>query len=126
MPPAIDADVLDAGCCGLAGNFGFEAGHYDVSMACGERALLPAVRDASPDCLVLADGFSCRTQIEQGGTGRTPVHLAEMLAAGLRGQPVRPSRPAPPAAADYARLAGTAAVGSGAITAALLARRRKS
>ena len=113
----VDLDVLDAGCCGLAGNFGFEAGHYDVSRACGERVLLPAVRDAATDTLVLADGFSCRTQIEQAGTGRTPVHLAEILAAGLRGEPVRPSRPAPPRAADYCRLAavaaGAAALGTG-------------
>ena len=100
----IDLEVLDAGCCGLAGNFGFEAGHYDVSRACGERVLLPAVRDAPTNTLVLADGFSCRTQIEQGGTGRTPVHLAEILAAGLRvlartgspcGRPA-PRRRAPP------------------------------
>jgi Fe-S oxidoreductase len=120
----VDLDVLDAGCCGLAGNFGFEAGHYDVSMACGERVLLPAVRDAAPESLVLADGFSCRTQIEQGGPGRTPVHLAEVLAAGLRGQPVQPSRPAPPSAADYTRMAGIAAVGAGA-AAAFLARRHR-
>jgi Fe-S oxidoreductase len=80
----VDVTVLDAGCCGLAGNFGFEAGHYEVSMACAERALLPAVRDASPATLILADGFSCRTQIEQAGVGRTPAHLAEVLAAGLR------------------------------------------
>jgi Fe-S oxidoreductase len=124
----IDLNVLDAGCCGLAGNFGFEAGHYDVSMACGERELLPAVRDAPADSLVLADGFSCRTQIEQGGTGRTPAHLAEVLAAGLHGQPVRPSRPGPPSPADYARLAtvaaaGAAATGAGAVA---IARRRKS
>ncbi|HEX3923802.1 MAG TPA: FAD-linked oxidase C-terminal domain-containing protein [Streptosporangiaceae bacterium] len=121
----LDVDVLDAGCCGLAGNFGFEAGHYDVSMACAERVLLPAVRDAPADALVLADGFSCRTQIEQAGTGRTPAHLAEVLAAGLRGQPVRPSRPAPPSPADYARLAGIgagAALGAGL---AVAARRRK-
>ena len=113
----VDLDVLDAGCCGLAGNFGFEAGHYEVSRACGERVLLPAVREAAPDTLVLADGFSCRTQIEQGGTGRTPVHLAEVLAAGLRDQPVRASRPAAPGAADYARLAavavGAAGLGTG-------------
>jgi Fe-S oxidoreductase len=121
----IGVDVLDAGCCGLAGNFGFEAGHYDVSMACAERALLPAVRDAPPDCLVLAEGFSCRTQIEQGNTGRTPVHLAEVLAAGLRGQPVRPSRPEPPAAADYVRLAGLAGAGAGTVTAAVIANRRR-
>ncbi|MGH3200740.1 MAG: FAD-binding and (Fe-S)-binding domain-containing protein [Streptosporangiaceae bacterium] len=115
----VDLDVLDAGCCGLAGNFGFEAGHYDVSRACGERVLLPAVRDADPGTQVLADGFSCRTQIEQGGTGRVPVHLAEVLAAGLRGEPARPSRPAAPAAADYLRLgagaAGVAGVASGAV-----------
>ena len=113
----VDVDVLDAGCCGLAGNFGFEAGHYDVSMACGERALLPAVRDAPPDALVLADGFSCRTQIEQGDTGRTAVHLAEVLAAGLRGEPVRPARPAPPGTADYLRLAGLAAAVATAVAA---------
>ena len=120
----VDLDVLDAGCCGLAGNFGFEAGHYDVSRACGERVLLPAVRDAATDTMVLADGFSCRTQIEQAGTGRIPVHLAEILAAGMRGEPVRPSRPTPPRPADYAWLAGIAAAGAGAV-AALAARGRK-
>jgi Fe-S oxidoreductase len=82
----VDVDVLDAGCSGLAGNFGFEAGHYEVSLACAERALLPAVRKAPATTLVLADGFSCRTQIEQAGTGRTPVHLAQVLARdGTRG-----------------------------------------
>ena len=120
----IDLDVLDAGCCGLAGNFGFEVGHYDVSMACGERALLPAVRDTPEDALVLADGFSCRTQIEQGNTGRTPVHLAEVLAAGLRGQPVQPARPALPTTADYFRLAGLA-VAASAVAAAVRGLRRR-
>ncbi|MFD7922615.1 FAD-binding and (Fe-S)-binding domain-containing protein [Streptomyces sp. NPDC059740] len=81
----IDADVLDEGCCGLAGNFGFEKDHYEVSMAVGELGVLPAVRRASPEALVLADGFSCRTQIEQGGTGRRAMHLAEALAQGLTG-----------------------------------------
>lgn len=80
----IDATDLQAGCCGLAGNFGFEAGHYDVSMAAGERVLLPKVRLAESTTAILADGFSCRTQIEQGDTGRVAVHLAELLAAGLR------------------------------------------
>ena len=117
--------MLDSGCCGLAGNFGFETGHYDLSLACTERVLLPAVRDAAPRTLVLADGFSCRTQIEQGGTGRIPVHLAEVLAAGLQGRPVQVSRPAPPTAADYARLAGLSAAGVAAVTAALTASRRK-
>jgi FAD/FMN-containing dehydrogenase/Fe-S oxidoreductase len=123
----VDVDVLDSGCCGLAGNFGFEAGHYEVSTACAERVLLPAVRDVAADSFVLADGFSCRTQIEQAGTGRTPVHLAEILAGGLRGEPPRPERPAQPGAAEYARL-GTlvaAAAGAGAATTTVLARRRK-
>jgi len=53
----VDLDVLDAGCCGLAGNFGFERGHYDVSVACAEHGLWPAVRDADPATAVLADGF---------------------------------------------------------------------
>lgn len=67
------------GCCGLAGNFGFERGHYDVSIACAEQDLLPALRAAS-GALVIADGFSCRTQIRHT-TDRRPVHLASVLAA---------------------------------------------
>ncbi|MBL1100238.1 FAD-binding and (Fe-S)-binding domain-containing protein [Streptomyces coffeae] len=79
----IDADVLDEGCCGLAGNFGFERGHHDLSMTIAELGVLPAVRDTAPGALVLADGFSCRVQIEQGATGRRAMHLAEVLALGL-------------------------------------------
>ncbi|MGW0084178.1 FAD-binding and (Fe-S)-binding domain-containing protein [Streptomyces sp. NPDC003393] len=73
---------LTGGCCGLAGNFGFEAGHFEVSRACAEEQLLPAVRRAPDDAVVLADGFSCRTQLEQlaGVRGR---HLAEVLAQAL-------------------------------------------
>ncbi|OIK27932.1 FAD-binding oxidoreductase [Streptomyces malaysiense] len=81
----IDADVLDAGCCGLAGNFGFERGHHELSMTIAEQGVLPAVREAAPGSLVIADGFSCRTQIEQAGTGRRAMHLAEALALGLDG-----------------------------------------
>ncbi|MDQ4118818.1 MAG: FAD-binding oxidoreductase [Actinomycetota bacterium] len=80
----VQATVLDSGCCGLAGNFGFEDGHYDVSMACAERALLPAVRAADPQVDLLADGFSCRTQVRQAGE-REPVHLAQLAARVLRG-----------------------------------------
>ncbi len=76
----VDVEVLDTGCCGLAGNFGFERGHYDVSAACAERGLWPAVRDAAPGTAVLADGFSCRTQIEAGRVGGTGIHLAQLLA----------------------------------------------
>ncbi|HZD64489.1 MAG TPA: FAD-linked oxidase C-terminal domain-containing protein [Acidimicrobiales bacterium] len=81
-----DARLLDDGCCGLAGNFGFEAGHYDVSMACAEHALLPEVRGADADTAVLADGFSCRTQIAEG-TDRQASHLAEVLARPLTTDP---------------------------------------
>ena len=77
-----DAQVLDAGCCGLAGNFGFERGHYDVSMACAEQALLPAVRQAEPGTEVVADGFSCRLQIRQA-TETEPVHLATLVRRAL-------------------------------------------
>ena len=75
----VEVDVLDSGCCGLAGNFGFEAGHYDVSVACAEHGLWPAVRDARPETAVLADGFSCRTQIQAGHLGREGQHLAQLL-----------------------------------------------
>jgi Fe-S oxidoreductase len=73
---------LDSGCCGLAGNFGFQPGHMDVSAACAEHALLPSLRRAAPEAVVLADGFSCRTQIhELDSGGREALHLAEVLAA---------------------------------------------
>jgi FAD/FMN-containing dehydrogenase/Fe-S oxidoreductase len=74
----VELDALDSGCCGMAGSFGFEAQHYDVSMKVGELVLLPAVRQASPDTLIVADGFSCREQIAQA-TSRRAVHLAEAL-----------------------------------------------
>ncbi|OEV04878.1 dimethylmenaquinone methyltransferase [Streptomyces nanshensis] len=73
---------LSKGCCGLAGNFGFEKGHYEVSAACAEDQLLPAVRQAAPGTELLADGYSCRTQLEQLG-GHRSRHLAEVLAEGL-------------------------------------------
>ncbi|MGV0835747.1 FAD-binding and (Fe-S)-binding domain-containing protein [Mycolicibacterium thermoresistibile] len=75
----VTAVVPDSGCCGLAGNFGLEQGHYAVSRAVGERVLLPAVRAADADTAIVADGFSCRTQIAHG-TDRRAVHLAELLA----------------------------------------------
>jgi Fe-S oxidoreductase len=71
-----------AGCCGLAGNFGMEKGHYDVSVAVAESALLPALRAAQPGTVLLADGFSCRTQAADLAGARA-VHLAELLAASL-------------------------------------------
>ncbi|MFD7033466.1 FAD-binding and (Fe-S)-binding domain-containing protein [Streptomyces sp. NPDC059917] len=73
---------LSSGCCGLAGNFGFEPGHHEVSVACAEEQLLPALRAADAGTAVLADGYSCRTQIAQLG-GERALHLAELLAQGL-------------------------------------------
>ncbi|HEY3260573.1 MAG TPA: FAD-linked oxidase C-terminal domain-containing protein [Pseudonocardiaceae bacterium] len=81
----LQAESLRSGCCGLAGNFGMTPEHRAVSLACAEQALLPAVRDADPATVVLADGFSCRTQIEEADTGRRAVHLAEVLNAAVRG-----------------------------------------
>jgi FAD/FMN-containing dehydrogenase/Fe-S oxidoreductase len=108
----LDCEVLDAGCCGMAGAFGFERGErYEVSMRCGERALLPAVRQAAPDTWIIADGFSCREQIAQG-TSRRGLHLAQVLHLALRQRPVAaapaapPGSAAPPAARDVAQPPG--------------------
>jgi Fe-S oxidoreductase len=86
----LDVEVLDSGCCGMAGSFGFEAGErYRVGKAAGERVLLPAVRAASDDTLVMADGFSCRTMIEQE-TSRRALHLAQAIRMALRDGPGGP------------------------------------
>lgn len=76
----LEFTVLDSGCCGMAGSFGYEASHYEVSKACGERVLFPAVRDAAPEDLVVAPGYSCRTQIGDFCDGRKAIHTAELLA----------------------------------------------
>jgi FAD/FMN-containing dehydrogenase/Fe-S oxidoreductase len=82
----LDVEIPDTGCCGMAGAFGYKKDHYDVSVACGERVLLPAVRAAADDTLIITDGYSCREQIEQL-TGRSPLHLAEVLARAYSGPP---------------------------------------
>jgi FAD/FMN-containing dehydrogenase/Fe-S oxidoreductase len=74
----LDAKVLDAGCCGMAGSFGFDQQHYKVSMDVGERVLLPAVREAAEGTAIVADGFSCREQIRHG-TNRQACHFAELV-----------------------------------------------
>jgi FAD/FMN-containing dehydrogenase/Fe-S oxidoreductase len=79
----LDYTVLDAGCCGMAGAFGFEKEHYDVSIKSGERVLLPAVRAASKDTLIIADGFSCREQIAQT-TYRHALHLAQVIQLAMK------------------------------------------
>jgi FAD/FMN-containing dehydrogenase/Fe-S oxidoreductase len=80
----IDFQSPAPGCCGMAGSFGFEHDKYDLSIAIGELELLPAVRQAPPDWLIIADGFSCREQIAQG-TPRQALHLAEVLQMALNG-----------------------------------------
>ena len=78
----IDYSLPETGCCGMAGAFGFEREHYDVSIRCGERVLLPAVRKLPEDSLIITDGFSCHEQIKQT-TGRSALHLAEVLQQAL-------------------------------------------
>jgi Fe-S oxidoreductase len=80
-----EVELPDTGCCGLAGSFGYEARHYDLSMRIGERVLLPEVRGAEPSTIVVTDGFSCRSQIAQG-TDRRALHLAEVLSLVGRGE----------------------------------------
>jgi len=123
----VEVDSVSGGCCGLAGSWGFEEGHHEISMQCGEQALLPAVREAARDTVVVADGFSCKTQIEQSGAGRRALHVAEVMkmarergpAGYLAGPPERmfeDSRPKP-----ERRPARAAAVGVASATALALA-----
>ncbi|MBV9409322.1 MAG: 4Fe-4S dicluster domain-containing protein, partial [Candidatus Eremiobacteraeota bacterium] len=80
--PGLEASVIDSSCCGMAGMFGYEAEHYDISMRMAERDLLPAVRAADEQTLVVADGMSCKHQIEHGALRRA-LHVAELYAAAL-------------------------------------------
>ena len=79
----IEAEILDSGCCGMAGSFGFEKEKYDVSMKVGERKLLPKARQCPPATLLIADGFSCREQVEQGA-GKVPLHIAQVVQLAVR------------------------------------------
>jgi FAD/FMN-containing dehydrogenase/Fe-S oxidoreductase len=120
----VDVQELDAGCCGMAGGWGYEHGHYDVSMACGERVLLPTVREASVETLVVTDGFSCRSQIEQGKTGRRALHVAQVLALARDHGPGGPresyperaaaERPQAPTAQKASRVAVAAGIAAAA------------
>jgi Fe-S oxidoreductase len=116
----LDVDVLSSGCCGLAGSYGYEQGEkYEISMRCAEDVLLPAVRD-DPNAIVLADGFSCRSQIEHGAD-RKALHIAELLARAL---------PDAGTTAVNRRRSGhvglVAAVGAGLVAGGGLALRRRS
>jgi Fe-S oxidoreductase len=87
----LDYEVLDDGCCGLAGSFGYERGErYEVSIKAGERTLLPAVRAASPHTLLVTDGFSCRSQVEHGSE-RSTLHLAQVVQMAMREGPNGPT-----------------------------------
>jgi FAD/FMN-containing dehydrogenase/Fe-S oxidoreductase len=87
----LDYEVLDTGCCGLAGSFGYEAGErYELSVKAGERVLFPAARGASAHTLLVTDGFSCRTQVEHGSQ-RSPLHLAQVLQMAIQRGPAGPA-----------------------------------
>jgi Fe-S oxidoreductase len=91
----LDYTILNSGCCGMAGYFGYEKGpHYDVSVKSGERVLLPTVREAPARTIIIADGFSCREQIEQL-TDRKALHLAQVLQMGLHKNDIMPDTPYP-------------------------------
>ena len=82
LVPGLKVEVVESSCCGMAGSFGYDAEHYEVSMKMAELALLPAVRAAAADVLVVADGTSCRHQIHDG-TGRDAMHVARVLQQAL-------------------------------------------
>jgi Fe-S oxidoreductase len=86
LVPGLDLKPIESSCCGMAGAFGYQTETYDVSMAMGELTLFPAVRNADADSVIVADGFSCRHQIEHG-TARKPLHVAEVLAGALQTTP---------------------------------------
>jgi FAD/FMN-containing dehydrogenase/Fe-S oxidoreductase len=123
----LEVEEAHGGCCGLAGSWGFEAGRYDISVACGEEGLLPAVRGAARETVVVADGFSCKTQVEQTGTGRRALHVAQVMqlarnrggAGGGAPEARAPCRP--PAPPDLRRRRTAAVAAAGAIAAGAVA-----
>jgi Fe-S oxidoreductase len=121
----IEAQVLDSGCCGMAGSFGFEKEKYDVSMKIGERKLLPKARECAPGTLLVADGFSCREQVEHGA-GKLPLHIAQVVQLAIRekkGAPLVTTR-ARRSPRGIALAAGVAAVVVGAALFARASRAR--
>jgi hypothetical protein len=110
----VDCSVPDSGCCGMAGSFGYEADHYKVGLDCGERVLLPCVRNAAEDELIVTDGFSCREMIRQE-TERHAVHFAQVLQMAIKEGPNGPSGPLPEK--QYTTLERTPTVPPGIIAA---------
>jgi FAD/FMN-containing dehydrogenase/Fe-S oxidoreductase len=131
----LDVEHPDSGCCGMAGAFGFEKEKFEVSMRVGERVLLPKVRAAERDTIIVADGFSCREQIAQS-TNREALHLAQVLQMALRDGPAGPKGDLPeqhyieeqrgPDLRKWAGVAGGVALFGGIVWAARRWRRRRS
>jgi hypothetical protein len=111
----LDFKVLDSGCCGMAGSFGFEEGKFEISKQIGERVLLPAVRQAPPETLIISDGFSCFEQID-GLAGRKPLHISEVLQMAIAGEAGRSV--STPTDRRTARTAVATVVGASAVAAA--------
>jgi Fe-S oxidoreductase len=82
LVPDLKVETIESSCCGMAGSFGYDPETIDVSLAMGELSLLPAIRKAEPDAIIVADGTSCRHQIKDG-TGRPAIHVARALAMNL-------------------------------------------
>jgi hypothetical protein len=119
----IDVDQANGGCCGLAGSWGFEGGKYEISMNCGEQGLLPAARNAPGDAVIVANGFSCKTQLEQSDVGRRALHVGQVMKLArdrgptgwTRGKPEEAysaQRPAAPASVTRRRFALLAVIGA--------------
>jgi Fe-S oxidoreductase len=125
----MEVEEAKGGCCGLAGSWGFESEHHELSMQIGEQGVLPAVRDAKLDDVIVADGFSCKTQIEQGSTGRRALHVAQVMKLarehGVDGTPpgIRPEQPyyevRPPAPRDLKLKRAVIVAGATAILASV-------
>jgi Fe-S oxidoreductase len=116
---------VEGGCCGLAGSWGFESGKFGISMDCGEQGLLPAVRQADPATLIVADGFSCTTQIADSDTGRHALHVAQVMKMARDHSSAPGGLPGPGPARRAARIAAAALPALAAVgaTAVVVARR---
>jgi FAD/FMN-containing dehydrogenase/Fe-S oxidoreductase len=131
----LEVEQASGGCCGLAGSWGFEQGKHDISMACGEQGLLPAVRTAADETVIVANGFSCTTQVEQAGTGRRPLHVAQVMKLARESGPTgytpgkpeesrsdqRPAAPKDLKRKRVATLAAVAGIAAASVAGALLA-----
>jgi FAD/FMN-containing dehydrogenase/Fe-S oxidoreductase len=126
----LEVEEASGGCCGLAGSWGFESGKYDISLECGEQGLLPAVRSATGETIVVANGFSCKTQLEQSGTGRRALHAAQVMKLAREHPPAgyTDGRPEdgcygvkPEAPGDVKRARAAALIAAGALAAGAVA-----